>query len=198
MIKFIRPSLVILTFYTIILGCVYPLSVTAIAQLFFSRHANGSVIKLDDSNVGSYLIGQSFISDLYFHGRPSATSMPDPNDSTKTIDAPYNATNSSGSNLGPTSKVLIDRINVLIKGRQSEDKISSDEVTTSASGLDPDISPNYALSQVKRVSIARNIAEDKLQKLVEDHIEGRILGVIGEPHINVLTLNIELDHISHK
>ena len=183
---------------TVITGIVYPLSMTGIAQAVFPHQANGSLIEKDGKVIGSALIGQNFTSDKYFHGRPSATTAPDPNDASKTVPAPYNAANSGGSNLGPTSKTLVDRVKedaAKLAAENPNAPIPSDLVTTSASGLDPDITPAGALFQVPRVAKARGLPEDKVRKLVEEHINGRLLGIIGEPHVNVLQLNLALDPV---
>jgi K+-transporting ATPase ATPase C chain len=181
---------------TIITGLIYPLGMTGIAQLLFPRQANGSLIERDGKVIGSTLIGQNFTDEKYFHGRPSATTETDPNDSSKTVPVAYAADNSAGSNLGPTSKALIDRVTDDTKKLQAEHPnapVPADLVTTSASGLDPDITPAGALFQVPRVAKARGLSEDAVSKLVRDNIEGRILGVLGEPRVNVLKLNLALD-----
>lgn len=181
---------------TLITGILYPLGMTGIAQAVFPYQANGSLIQQNGKVIGSELIGQNFNSDKYFHGRPSATNAPDPKDPTKTVDAPYNAANSSGSNLGPTSKALVDRVKKDAADLQAQNPnvpVPIDLVTTSASGLDPDITPAAALFQVPRVAKARGMTEDQLRQLVQTHIEPRVLGVIGEPHVNVLGLNLALD-----
>jgi potassium-transporting ATPase KdpC subunit len=194
--RHIRPAIMMIVVMTIITGLIYPLGMTGIAQLVFPNQANGSLITQNGKVIGSALIGQNFTSDKYFWGRPSATTESDPKDPSKTIPVPYAADNSSGSNLGPTSKALVDRVKAqsaaLAKtnpGRQ----IPVDLVTTSASGLDPDITPAGALFQVPRVAKARNLPEARLRQLVEDHITGRMFGIIGEPHVNVLKLNLALD-----
>ena len=149
--------------------------------------------------VGSALIGQEFKTDKYFHGRPSATVAPDPNDSTKTVPVPYNAANSGGSNLGPTSKALNDRVKEDVEKLKAENPsqaVPIDLVTTSASGLDPDISPEGALFQVPRVAKARNLPEDRVRQLVTDNTRGRLGGLLGEPRVNVLALNLALDAAS--
>jgi K+-transporting ATPase ATPase C chain len=154
------------------------------------------MIEKDGKVVGSELIGQVFAEDKYFHGRPSATNAPDPKDATKTVDAPYNAANSMGSNLGPTNKALIDRVKGdvdKLKKENASTQVPIDLVTTSGSGLDPHISPEAALFQVARVAKTRNLPEDRVRQLVNDHIEGRTLGLLGEPRINVLALNLALD-----
>jgi potassium-transporting ATPase KdpC subunit len=194
--KHIRPAIVMIVVMTVITGIVYPLLMTGIAQAVFPYQANGSLIAKDGKVIGSALIGQNFTADKYFHGRPSATTEPDPKDPTKTEPVPYAADNSGGSNLGPTSKALVDRVKddaAKLAQENPNTPIPSDLVTTSASGLDPDITPAGALFQVPRVAKARGLAEDKVRQLVEDHIAGRVLGIIGEPHVNVLQLNLALD-----
>lgn len=196
MLKEIRPALVLVVLLTIITGLIYPLAMTGISQVLFPDQANGSLIETDGKVVGSALIGQSFAEAKYFHGRPSATSGPDPKDPTKSVSVPYNAANSGGSNLGPTSKALAERIGADVAALKKENPaapIPVDLVTTSASGLDPDISPEAALFQVPRVARARGLPENRVQALVEAHIEGRTLGLLGEPRVNVLKLNLALD-----
>ena len=197
MLKEIRPAIVFIVVLTVITGLLYPFAMTGIAGVVFPYQAQGSLIERDGKVVGSALIGQDFTSAGYFHGRPSATVAPDPNDSTKTVPAPYNAANSGGSNLGPTNKALIDRVQGDVEKLQEENppaQIPIDLVTTSGSGLDPDISPAAALFQVPRVAKARNMPEDRVRQLVDEHVEGRTLGFLGEPRINVLALNLALDH----
>ena len=196
MLREIRPAIVLLLALTLITGLAYPLAITGIAGLIFPRQAQGSLIEKDGKVIGSALIGQSFTSDKYFHGRPSATTEPDPKDPTKTVPTPYAADNSGGSNLGPTSKALVDRVKddaAKLAAENSNTPIPVDLVTTSASGLDPDITPAAALFQVPRVAKARGLTEDQVRRLVDDHVAGRILGIIGEPHVNVLKLNLALD-----
>lgn len=196
MLREIRPAIVLLLVLTAITGLAYPLAMTAIAGAIFPAQAQGSLIEKDGKVVGSALIGQEFKDDKYFHGRPSATVAPDPNDSTKTVPAPYNAANSGGSNLGPTSKALADRLKEdvdKLRGENPNAAVPVDLVTTSASGLDPDISPEAAQFQVPRVAKARNLPEDQVKQLVASNTQGRLLGLIGEPRINVLTLNLALD-----
>ena len=201
MLSQIRPAIVMIVVMTIITGLAYPLGMTGIAQLIFPHQANGSLITRDDKIIGSALIGQNFTSDKYFHGRPSATTETDPNDSTKTVSVPYAADNSVGSNLAPTSKALIDRVTGDAKTLHDENPtapIPVDLVTTSASGLDPDITPAAALFQVPRIAKARGMSEDAVKKLVEANTSGRMLGVLGEPHVNVLALNLALDAADKK
>jgi K+-transporting ATPase ATPase C chain len=196
MLREIRPAIVLIIALTVITGLFYPLAMTGISEVIFPKQAQGSLIEKDGKVVGSELIGQVFADDKYFHGRPSATNAPDPNDSTKTVDAPYNAVNSMGSNLGPTNKALIDRVKGDVDKLKQENpnaQVPIDLVTTSASGLDPHISPEAALFQVPRVAKARNMPEDRVKALVQDHVEGRTLGFLGEPRVNVLALNMALD-----
>jgi potassium-transporting ATPase KdpC subunit len=196
MLREIRPAIVILVALTLITGLAYPLVMTGVAQVIFPRQAQGSLIERDGKVVGSDLIGQAFTSDKYFRGRPSATTAPDPKDATKTVPAPYNAANSGGSNLGPSNKALIDRVQGDIDALKKENPsapVPADLVTTSASGLDPHISPEAALFQVPRIAKARNMPEDRVRQLVEDNTEGRFLGLLGEPRVNVLLLNLALD-----
>jgi K+-transporting ATPase ATPase C chain len=196
MLKEIRPAIVLVIALTLITGLVYPLVMTGIAGVIFPRQAQGSLIEVDGKVVGSALIGQEFTSDKYFHGRPSATTAPDPNDSTKTVPAPYNAANSGGSNLGPTNKALIDRVKADVDKLKAENPsapVPIDLVTTTGGGLDPHITPEAAMFQVPRVAKARNLPEDRVRELVDAHVEGRLLGLLGEPRVNVLALNIALD-----
>jgi potassium-transporting ATPase KdpC subunit len=196
MISQIRPALVMIVLFTVLTGLAYPLAITGIAQAVFPSAAKGSLAMKEDATVGSTLIGQNFSSDKYFHGRPSATSAPDPNDASKTVDAPYNAASSSGSNLGPTSQKLVDRVKGDVDALRKagiNTSIPADAVTTSASGIDPHISPEFALLQVDRVAKARGLPQDKVRKLLEDNVQGRFLGLVGEPRVNVLQLNLALD-----
>jgi K+-transporting ATPase ATPase C chain len=196
MLREIRPAIVFIIALTLITGLVYPLIMTGIAGVLFPYQAQGSLIEKDGKVVGSALIGQSFTGDGYFHGRPSATLGPDPSDPSKTASVPYNAVNSMGSNLGPTNKALIDRVKADVDKLKAENpsaQVPIDLVTTSGSGLDPDISPEGAYFQVPRVAKARNMSEDSLRQLVAGHIEGRTLGLLGEPRVNVLALNLALD-----
>ena len=198
MLREIRPALVLLIALTVITGLLYPLAMTGVAGAIFPSQAQGSLIEKDGKVIGSALIGQAFTEDKYFHGRPSATTGPDPKDPTKTTEAPYNASNSMGSNLGPTSKTLIERVKGDVEKAKAENPSASvpvDLVTSSASGLDPNISPESALFQVPRVAKARNVAEDQLRRLVQDNTESRLAGLLGEPRVNVLALNLALDRM---
>jgi K+-transporting ATPase ATPase C chain len=196
MMKYARPAIVMIVCMTILTGLAYPLAMTGIAQLLFPWQANGSLVTKDGKVIGSALIGQNFTSEKYFHPRPSATTEPDPKDATKTVPVPYAADNSGGSNFGPTQKDLIDRVkgDAATLGKENPGTpIPVDMVTTSASGLDPDITPAAALFQVPRVAKARGLTADQVRSLVEAHVEGRTLGVLGEPRVNVLALNLALD-----
>jgi K+-transporting ATPase ATPase C chain len=196
MLKELRPAIVLLLAFTVLTGLIYPLVMTGLANIVFPNQAHGSLIEKDGKVVGSELMGQNFTSDRYFHGRPSATVGPDPADPSKTTSVPYNAANSGGSNLGPTSKALIDRITADVAKLKQENpsaQVPIDLVTTSGSGLDPDISPAGAYFQVQRVAKARSMPENDLRRLVAEHIEGRTLGLFGEPRVNVLGLNLALD-----
>jgi K+-transporting ATPase ATPase C chain len=201
MLKEIRPAILILVLLTLITGLAYPLAMTAIAGVLFPKQAEGSLIERDGKVIGSALIGQEFTEDKYFHGRPSATTAPDPADSTKTVPAPYNAANSSGSNLGPTSKALNDRVKEDLEKLKAENPsmpVPIDLVTASGSGLDPDISPEGALFQVPRVAKARQMPEDRVRQLVTENTAGRLGGLLGEPRVNVLALNLALDAAASK
>lgn len=196
MLKELRPAIVMMVCFTVLLGLAYPLAMTGVAQLVFPRQANGSLVVKDGKVIGSELIGQNFADAKYFHGRPSATTDTDPNDASKTVAAPYNAANSSGSNAGPTSKALIERIQGDVEKLKAENPgalIPVDLVTTSASGLDPHITPAAAYFQVPRVAKARGLPEAKVRELVAQTVEDRFLGVLGEPRVNVLWLNMALD-----
>jgi potassium-transporting ATPase KdpC subunit len=199
MLREIRPAILVLAVLTLITGVAYPLAMTGIAEAIFPKQAQGSLIERDGKVIGSALIGQEFKEDKYFHGRPSATVAPDPADSSKTVPAPYNAANSGGSNLGPTSKALADRVKEDVDKLKAENPnapVPVDLVTTSASGLDPDISPEAALFQVPRVAKARNLAEDRVRQLVTENTQGRLAGLLGEPRVNVLALNLALDAVT--
>lgn len=199
MLSNIRPAIVLVALFTILTGLAYPLAVTGIAQVAMPLMANGSIAEKDGKPVGSHLIGQNFADAKYFHARPSATSAADPNDSTKTIDAPYNAANSSGSNLGPLSQKLVDRVKGdldTLRAEGAQGAVPADSVTTSASGLDPHISPENAALQIARVAKARGLQPAKLAALVDSKTEERMLGLFGEPRVNVLALNLALDRLS--
>jgi len=201
MLREIRPAIVLVIALTVITGLVYPLAITGIAGFIFPGEAQGSLIERDGKVVGSALIGQEFVSERYFHGRPSATTAPDPQDSTKTVPKPYNAAGSGGSNLGPTNKALIDRVSADVEALKKENPSAAvpiDLVTTSGSGLDPDISPEAALFQVPRIARARNLSEDRLRQLVSEHVERPLVGLLGEPRVNVLALNLALDQVTPK
>jgi K+-transporting ATPase ATPase C chain len=201
MLKEIRPAIVFIVALTVITGLIYPFAMTGIAGVIFPHRAQGSLIERDGKVVGSELIGQEFTSDKYFHSRPSATVAPDPADATKTVAAPYNAANSGGSNLGPTNKALIERVQGDVDKLKQENPsapVPIDLVTTSGGGLDPHISPAAALFQVPRVAKARNMPEDRVRQLVDEHTEGRTLGLLGEPRVNVLALNLALDGAAAK
>src|SRR5512132_9117 len=196
MLRQIRPAIAMIIALTVIVGLAYPLAMTGTAQLFFPYRANGSLVEKEGQVIGSELIGQNFTGDQYFHGRPSATTDTDPNDPTKTIAAPYNGGNSGGSNLGPTSKTLIDRVAEDAETLHAENPGSAIPValvTTSASGLDPDLTPHAAPFQAPRVARARGLPESQVRTLVERMTEHRLLGVLGEPRVNVLKLNLALD-----
>ena len=198
MLRELRPACVMLLLITLLTGLAYPLAMTGIANVLFPHQAAGSLVTTADGTtvIGSALIGQNFTSDKYFHGRPSATTATDPNDATKTVAAPYNAANSGASNYGPTSKALADRVKddiAKLKAENPNAPIPADLVTTSASGLDPDISPAAAAFQIPRVARARGLGEDRVRQIVADNSTGRLFGIIGEPHVNVLALNMALD-----
>jgi K+-transporting ATPase ATPase C chain len=197
MLKHIRPAIVMVLLMTAVTGVIYPFAVTGIAQAILPHQANGSLIERDGRVIGSELIGQNFASENYFQGRPSATSGADPADATKTVPSPYNAANSVGSNAGPTSKTLIDRVQAQVaayrQGRDGNSLVPADAVTTSASGLDPHVSPDNAAGQIARVAKARGLAEQRLRQLVADATESRTLGFLGEPRVNILSLNLALD-----
>ncbi len=197
MLKHLRPAIVMILLMTALTGLAYPLAVTGIAQIAFPWQANGSLIKRNGGVVGSELIGQNFTSDRYFHGRPSATQGPDPVDSTRTVSLPYNARNSAGSNAGPTAKSLIGRVRDDVatyrEAHGADSLVPADAVATSASGLDPHVSPDNAASQIARVAKARGLSEERVRQLVAAATEDRTLGFLGEPRVNILVLNLALD-----
>jgi K+-transporting ATPase ATPase C chain len=195
----IRPAILLLIALTVITGLIYPLAMTGVAVALFPKNAEGSLIERDGKVVGSALIGQEFKSERYFHGRPSVTLGPDPADPSKSVVQPYNAANSMGSNLGPTNKALATRVAEEVNRLKQENPtmpVPIDLVTTTGSGLDPDISPEAALFQVPRIAKARGLPEERLRQLVEAHIERRVLGVLGEARVNVLLLNLALDQMA--
>ncbi len=196
MLKQIRPAIVMIVGFTLITGLVYPLAMTGVAQVAFPYQADGSLMERNGRVVGSELIGQNFTGSSYFHGRPSATTDTDPADASKTVPAPYNASNSAGSNAGPTSKPLIARVAEDTKKLKAENPgalVPADLVTTSASGLDPDITPAAARFQIPRIAKARRLSKDRVQQVVDENTTGRTWGILGEPRVNVLKLNLSLD-----
>src|SRR6266566_1621996 len=194
MLNQIRPAIVLIVLMTVLTELAYPLFMTGLAQLLFPSQAAGSLIEKDGKVIGSELIGQNFTDAKYFHGRPSATTDTDPNDSTKTVPAPYNAGSSGGSNAGPTSKALVERVqgDVETLKKENQGQIPVDLVTTSASGLDPHITPAAAEFQVARVAAARNLPEERVRALVSETTQDRFLGILGEQRVNVLKLNLAL------
>ena len=198
MLRELRPAIVLMVVLTVITGLIYPLAVTGIAQAVLPHQANGSLVERDGKVVGSALIGQTFAAEKYFHGRPSATTDTDPNDATKTVPAPYNAANSGGSNLAPTAKALVDRVQADVEKLRAENPgvpIPADLVTTSGSGLDPDISPEAALFQAPRIARVRDLPEARVRELIAQQTENRTLGLLGERRVNVLALNMALDAV---
>jgi potassium-transporting ATPase KdpC subunit len=201
MLKELRPAFVLATALILLTGLVYPLAMTGLAGAAFPHQAQGSLVVRDGKVVGSALIGQEFVGDGYFQGRPSATMVADPADPAKSVSSPYNAAASAGSNLGPTNQALIDRVKEDLDERKAENPTAVppiDLVTTSASGLDPHISPDAAFFQVPRVAKARNLPETQVRELVANAVEGRLLGLLGEPRVNVLMLNLALDRVAAK
>ena len=198
MVSALRPAFVLVVIFTALLGLALPLGFVGVGQAVLPGQAGGSLIERNGIVVGSSLIGQNFTGAQYFHPRPSATTDTDPENSAKTVPAPYNASSSGASNLGPTSKALVDRVQAdvaVLNPGVATPVVPADAVTTSASGLDPHISPANAASQVVRVAAARNIGTDRVQALVAAQTEGRLLGLIGEPRVNVLLLNLALDAV---
>lgn len=192
MIKQLRPAIVLVALFTVLLGIAFPLGFVGVAGTVLPFQAGGSLIERDGHVVGSALVGQNWTQDKYLQGRPSATTMPDPADSTKTVPAPYNAANSGASNAGPTSKALIDRVTGDVE-KMGGGPVPGDAVTTSASGLDPDISPAFAARQVARIAKARGVPEARVQEAIGAHTSGRLFGLIGEERVNVLGVNLALD-----
>jgi potassium-transporting ATPase KdpC subunit len=192
MLSHLRPAIVMIVLFTALTGLAYPLAITGLAQVALRGPADGSLVRRDGVVIGSVLVGQNFTSDRYFHGRPSATSAADPNDASKTVDAPYNAANSTGSNLGPTSQKLMDRVkaSVAALGGSPAQPVPADAVTTSASGLDPDISPAFADLQVARVAESRKVPDSKVRALVSENMAS---GLFNAATVNVLRLNMALD-----
>ncbi len=192
MLALLRPAVVLTVLFTLLTGLAYPLAITGLAQGLMPREANGSLVMKGDQVIGSELMGQAFAGPRYIHGRPSATTVADPADATKTVDAPYNAASSAGSNLGPSSKALLEAMQARAAALGVA-QAPADLVTASGSGLDPHISPAAAAVQVARVAAARGVAPARVEALVQRHTEGRSLGVLGEPRVNVLALNLALD-----
>ena len=199
MLNEIRPAVMLLVLLTLITGLAYPLAMTGLAVTLFPYTAEGSLIRRDGQVIGSALIGQEFKSDRYFHGRPSMTTGRDPTDPAKSVVQPYNAINSMGSNLGPTNRALAERVAADVNRLKQENPnmpVPIDLVTTAASGLDPDISPDAAFFQVPRIAKARHLSEDRVRQLIEAQVERRIFGLLGEPRVNVLRLNLALDQVT--
>jgi K+-transporting ATPase ATPase C chain len=199
MLNEVRPAIIMLIVLTLITGLAYPLAMTGVAVTLFPKNAHGSLIERDGKVVGWALIGQEFKSERYFHGRPSVTLGSDPADPSRSVVQPYNAANSMGSNLGPTNKALATRVAEEVNRLKQENPnmpVPVDLVTTTGSGLDPDISPEAAFFQVPRVAKARGLPEERLRQLIEAHVEQRVLGALGEPRVNALLLNLALDQVT--
>jgi K+-transporting ATPase ATPase C chain len=199
MVQHFRPAFMMLLLFTLLTGLAYPFAILGVSQALMPFQANGSLIVQKNGPVALAIIGQNFTGAGYFHGRPSATSAADPADATKTVDAPYNAANSSGSNLGPTSQKLVDRVKTDMEAARAaglSGPAPADALTTSASGLDPHISPAFALLQAADVAKERKLPEDRVRQLVQENVEGRLLGILGEPRVNVVRLNLALDALS--
>lgn len=193
-ISALRPAIVLIVFFTVLTGIALPLGFNGLGAAVLPYQAGGSLIMKGDTVVGSALIGQVFTSEKYFFGRPSATMNTDSADSTKQVSVPYDASSSGASNLAPTSQALIDRVKADIDAAGPA-PVPADTVTTSASGLDPHISPANAARQVARVAKARGLRENDVQALLDRQTEGRLFGLIGEPRVNVLRLNLALDAV---
>ena len=195
MLRELRPAFILIVLMSILTGLIYPLAVLGVGKVIFPGQAAGSLVHQDGKIVGSSLIGQAFTSDRYFHGRVSAITSTDAQNNA-TPD-PYDATSSSGSNLGPTSQALLDRIAADVARMKVDNKaaVPVDLVTSSASGLDPNISPEAAAFQVGRVAKARGLDPARVTELVNRSVRGRVLGILGEPRVNVLALNRELDTV---
>ncbi len=192
MLKQLRPAIVLIVIFTALTGVAFPLAFTAVGGALLPFQAGGSLIVRGGKVIGSAIIGQNFTSDKYFHGRPSALMGADPKNPSKQVPTPYDASESGASNLAPTSKSLVDRVTGDVKAYGSHD-VPADAVTSSGSGLDPDISPQTAALQVARVAKARHLAEPDVQRVVDAHTDGRYLGFLGEKRVNVLQLNLALD-----
>lgn len=192
MLVHLRPALVLVLLFTLLTGLALPLAMTGIAGLAFPFQAGGSLVARDGKVIGSALLGQAFSSDRYFHPRPSATTAADPADASKTVPAPYRADASAGSNFGPTSQALLDRVRADI-AKAGSVPVPADALTASASGLDPHISPETARRQIPRVAKARGLPEAQVRGLVDAHTEFELLGFIGQRRVNVLALNLALD-----
>lgn len=188
----LRPAIVLIVLFTLLTGLALPLGMTGLGSALIPNRAGGSLVERDGHVIGSSLIGQDFAGDQYFHPRPSATTDTDPNDSTKTVSVPYKADASNASNLAPTSKALVDRVTADME-KAGPAPVPADAVTTSASGLDPDISPENAGRQIARVAAARKLPEDKVRALLAEHVSSPVLGFLGQPRVNVLELNLALD-----
>jgi K+-transporting ATPase ATPase C chain len=192
MLSQLRPAITLIAIFTLLTGVLFPLGFVGFGKLVMPYQAGGSLIVQNGKVVGSAIIGQNFTSDKYFHGRPSALMGTDPKDSTKQVATPYDASESGASNLAPTSKALVDRVTGDVKPFHGA-SVPGDAVTTSASGLDPDISPANAALQIERVAKARNLSPDAVKRVVDAHTEAPLLGVLGAPRVNVLAINLALD-----
>jgi K+-transporting ATPase ATPase C chain len=192
MTAIIRPAVAVVVLFTLLLGLAVPLAFTGLAGVVFPDQAGGSLVEREGRVVGSALLGQNFASDRHFHPRPSSTTEPDPENEGSTRAAPYNAASSAASQLGPTSEALLEAVKERVAALGGG-PVPADAVTASGSGLDPHISPENAARQIRRVAAARGLPESRLADLVAQHAEGRELGLLGEPRVNVLRLNLALD-----